>query len=164
MKGIVPLMMTLEKLRQPHGPVPGNPLIAESLYLTKYIERMGTGVGDMIERCRNVGLLEPEFYLTDGFVTIIRRRPEQSLKAVTPKSALSRDQVVIMEKCVADATLLELMATSGRSDRTKFRQQVINPLLVDGLIEMTIPDKPRSSLQKYRLTEKGRAWFANGRS
>ena len=54
-------------------------------------------------------------------------------------------------------TLLELMAISGRSDRTKFRQQVINPLLVDGLIEMTIPDKPRSSLQKYRLTDKGKA-------
>ena len=60
-------------------------LNAESLYLTKYIERMGTGVGDMIERCRNAGLLEPEFYLTDGFVTIIRRRPEQALKAVTPQ-------------------------------------------------------------------------------
>lgn len=52
---------------------------------------MGTGVGDMIERCRNAGLLEPEFYLADGFVTIIRRRPEQALKAVTPpKSAPSR--------------------------------------------------------------------------
>jgi hypothetical protein len=28
------------------------------------------------------------------------------------------------------------------------------------MIEMTIPDKPRSSLQKHRLTEKGRAWLA----
>jgi ATP-dependent DNA helicase RecG len=27
----------------------------------------------------------------------------------------------------------------------------------DGLIEMTIPDKPRSSNQQYRLTDKGRA-------
>jgi len=61
-------------------------------------------------------------------------------------------------------TLLELMAISGRSDRTKFRQQVINPLLVDGLIEMTIPDKPRSSLQKYRLTGKGSAWLAGGKA
>lgn len=32
----------------------------------------------------------------------------------------------------------------------------IQPLLADGLLEMTIPDKPNSRLQKYRLTEKGR--------
>jgi ATP-dependent DNA helicase RecG len=42
------------------------------------------------------------------------------------------------------------------SDRTKFRNHVLTPLLDAGLIEMTIPDKPRSSLQKYRLTEKGK--------
>lgn len=129
---------------------------------------MDTGVGDMIERCRNAGLLEPEFALTDGFVTIIHRKPEQGFKAVTPQVgtmlALSRHQVAILEKCVADATLLELMAISGRSDRTKFREQVINSLLADGLIEMTIPDNPRSSLQKYRLTEKGHTRLAEGRS
>lgn len=81
--GTLPPTLTLERLRQPHGSVPGNPLLAESLYLTKYIERMGTGVGDMIERCRSVGLPEPEFSLTDGFVTIIRRRPDLAFRAVT---------------------------------------------------------------------------------
>jgi len=33
---------------------------------------------------------------------------------------------------------------------------VLNPLLEEGLVEMTIPDKPRSSRQRYRLTDKGR--------
>jgi len=52
------------------------------------------------------------------------------------------------------------MAATGRASRTKFRHQVLNPLLDAGLIEMTIPDKPRSSKQRYRLTQKGRELLA----
>jgi ATP-dependent DNA helicase RecG len=48
------------------------------------------------------------------------------------------------------------MALLERSNRTKFRDQVLNPLLDADLAEMTIPDKPRSSKQRYRLTDKGR--------
>ncbi len=33
----------------------------------------------------------------------------------------------------------------------------IQPLRAEGLLEMTLPDKPNSRLQKYRLTAKGRA-------
>jgi DNA-binding PadR family transcriptional regulator len=32
--------------------------------------------------------------------------------------------------------------------------------LADGLIEMSIPDKPNSRLQHYRLTDQGRAVVA----
>lgn len=46
-------------------------LFAETLYLTKYIERMGTGTRDMIKKCVAAGLSEPEFALTDDFVTTI---------------------------------------------------------------------------------------------
>ncbi len=48
------------------------------------------------------------------------------------------------------------MEVVGRSDRTKFRNLLLAPLLEQGLIEMTIPDKPRSSKQRYRLTALGR--------
>ena len=47
------------------------------------------------------------------------------------------------------------MKIISRTNRTKFRDQVLNPLIEDKLIEMTVPDKPRSSQQKYRLTKKG---------
>ena len=53
--GAFPPSLTLEKLHQPHGSVPANPLLAGPLYLARYIERMGTGIRDMIRRCREAG-------------------------------------------------------------------------------------------------------------
>jgi predicted HTH transcriptional regulator len=50
-----------------------------------YIERMGTDIHDMIERCREAGLPEPEFKLTDGFVSVIRRKAEKAFEAVGGK-------------------------------------------------------------------------------
>jgi hypothetical protein len=40
-------------------------------------------------------------------------------------------------------------------DREHFRLSLLEPLLDAGLLEMTIPDKPRSSKQQYRTTEAG---------
>jgi predicted HTH transcriptional regulator len=158
--GQLPPSLTLEMLRHPHGSVPGNPLLAEPLYLAKYIERMGTGTGDMIARCRKVGLPEPKFALRDGFVVTVGRRPQRAFEAVSPgeagtKSALSRHQVEILRKCMEEQLVTTLMAIAGRADRTKFRNQVLSPLLAEGLLSMTIPDRPRSSRQRYRLTRAG---------
>ena len=44
----------------------------------------------------------------------------------------------------------ELMAALGLSDRKHFRESYLNPALDAGIIEPTIPDKPRSPKQKYR--------------
>jgi predicted HTH transcriptional regulator len=54
--GALPPSLTLEKLRQPHGSMPANPLLVEPMYLTRYIERMGTAIRDMIQKCREAGL------------------------------------------------------------------------------------------------------------
>jgi ATP-dependent DNA helicase RecG len=39
--------------------------------------------------------------------------------------------------------------------RPTFRANYLHPALVAGLIEYTLPDKPNSRLQKYRLTPTG---------
>jgi ATP-dependent DNA helicase RecG len=74
---------------------------------------------------------------------------------VGAKSGPSLDQVEILRFCQNEHPIGELMEFTGRTNRTKFRNQVLNPLLEAGWLEMTIPDKPTSSRQKYRATENG---------
>ena len=54
-----------------------------------------------------------------------------------------------------------MLAFIGFADRTKFRRKYIRPLLEAGILELTIPDKPNSQNQKYRLTAKGIALKAS---
>ena len=49
----------------------------------------------------------------------------------------------------------EMLAFMGLADRTKFRRKYIHPLLEAGILEQTIPSKPKSQNQKYCLTAKG---------
>ena len=179
--GTLPPSLTLEKLREPHGSVPANPLLAEPLYLTKYIEGMGTGTGDMIERCRNAGLAEPEFTLTDGFVITLRRKPERAFESVggqvagqvaggatgevaPPVTPPVTPPVEVLIRLLGQAGALgnaEIRTHLGLKDRTHLRERYLDPALADGVIEPTIPEKPNSRLQKYRLTAKGAALLAS---
>ena len=216
--GRLPPPLTLEGLHEAHRSVPGNPLLAESLYLAEYIERMGTGTLDMIRRCVGVGLPEPEFAVTDGFVTTVRRaasraravgqvkgrasEPAGGWRGSPAVSGAPRDQVdpygggqegipgrreqqvladasrvgvqagVQVELGARDAALVrtcagtaatsrELQHAGGYAGRTRSFEQRLNRLLSAGLIEMTVPDKPRSPGQRYRLTDKGRAAIAS---
>jgi len=49
----------------------------------------------------------------------------------------------------------EIQLMLNLSDRMNFMNNYLNPSLINKLIEMTIPEKPKSRLQKYRLTKKG---------
>ena len=159
--------ITPEKLTGPHESRPWNPIIAGVFYRAGIIERWGSGTLNIIDWCRENGNPTPSWSEQAGsvFVVFMPTVPEaQQVSDKVPtatghigtKLALSRHQVEILSKCRSDSMLTEIMAITGRSDRTKFRHQVLKPLLDEGLLEMTVPDKPRSSKQKYRLTEKGR--------
>ncbi len=51
----------------------------------------------------------------------------------------------------------ELQEKMKIKNRDYFRKAYINEALNAGVVELTIPDKPNSKNQKYRLTEKGKA-------
>ncbi|MBR2936523.1 MAG: transcriptional regulator, partial [Paludibacteraceae bacterium] len=57
-----------------------------------------------------------------------------------------------------DKNVLELMDLLKLKDRRNFRLNYLQPTIALGLAEMTIPDKPRSKNQSYRLTEKGKKY------
>ena len=86
------------------------------------------------------------------------------------KSGPSRDQVTpqvtphvtphvrrLLAVIGGEMTRDGLLDALGLSDRKSFREIYLEPAIKQGLVEMTIPDKPKSILQKYRLTAKGRA-------
>lgn len=169
--GRLPPPLTLEKLRTAHSSVPANPLLAESLYLAEYIERMGTGTLDMIRRCVDAGLPEPEFAVTDGFVVTIRR-PElsqrvdgelksrqesrqESQQESRPKSL--EEKVLSLLTAGQPMSRLELSKGLGQKKISGQLNKVIGLLMRTRSIEYTLPDKPQSRFQKYRLTDKGRA-------
>jgi ATP-dependent DNA helicase RecG len=50
----------------------------------------------------------------------------------------------------------DIQARLSLTDEKHFRENYQQPAVAMGLIEMTIPDRPTSSKQRYRLTDKGR--------
>jgi len=146
-----------------------NRRIGEFLKELDLAEGRSTGIPKIFHVMQENGSPPPEFETDEDRVSFLIRLPvhpagiEQAGTKLGPsrdqvgtKLALSRNQVEILRKCLVDTPLRDLITITGRTNRTKFRNQVLAPLLDDDLIVMTIPDKPRSSNQKYRLTDKGR--------
>jgi len=76
---------------------------------------------------------------------------------VGTKLGLSRDQAEkVLLKCKKSSKIEELMDIFGWSNRTKFRNKFITPLIQEGYIQMILPEKPTSPNQKYFTTEKGK--------
>lgn len=163
--GRLPPSLSLANLREPHASVPGNPLVAESMYLAGYIERMGTGTQDMIVRCREAGLREPEFAVRDGFVTTIRRMvaaagsaPPESRPQSQPESQPESLELRVLGLLRGGAlSKARISAGLGQKEVSGQLNKVIRSLLGAESIEYTLPGKPNSRLQEYRLTAKGRA-------
>ena len=59
-----------------------------------------------------------------------------------------------------DMSRSELLTGLGLANETRNARRHLNPLLEAGLIERTVPDRPNSRLQRYRITDAGRARLA----
>ncbi len=105
--GSLPPSLTIESLRRPHASVPHNPLIAESLFLTRIVERARSGILDMIELCAASGLRPPEFRQDAGSFIQTLWRPVQS--GSTEKSIAA--QVTVSHNIFINKSLEEIAET-----------------------------------------------------
>ncbi len=104
---------------------------------------------------------EIEIHSGEEFVFSITCRALKNLslqkiyRQVSTKLVLSQKEIkTILETCLLENSLTQIIALFNFSDRAKFKRKDINPQIVERLLAMTVPDKPNSRLQKYYTTEK----------
>jgi len=69
--GTINPSIKMDQLFKRHASYPNNPRIADPLFYTKHIERLGTGLTDLIEACRAAGLPDPEAEIDGNTYSII---------------------------------------------------------------------------------------------
>ena len=171
--GHLPEELTTKTIKQSHHSFPQNPTIADVLFKTTFLENWGSGVGRIMDACREANLPEPEYNQNASFVWVTFKREAiqpynhtsspynhtttqvhhttsmHASKAKRLKKFLS----VVGEKGANMKTLMEEMNLRNRSS---FVNAYITPNLTEGYIAMLYPESPNHPMQSYYLTNKGR--------
>lgn len=155
--GSLPEGITEESLARGHISVPRNPDIAHVLYLRGYMEKAGRGSVLMIRQCKESGLPAPVWKSDRALgVTVTFRAPEVAEEFTGEVAGEVTGEVVRMLQVMeGEMKRSEIQERLGLKHEEHFRKSYLLPALELKVIEMTIPDKPTSRLQKYRLTKKG---------
>jgi len=150
-----------------------NPLMASVFYRAGIIEQWGIGTLNILDWCQENGNPPPQWQeSTTGDVTVTFWPIPSAAKAVRTDQVTDQvgdqvgDQVSgqvtgqiaeqVLSFCQTPRSAAELRSLVGVKHPPTFRQNYLTPLLKTGWIERTVPDRPQSRLQRYRLTEKGR--------
>jgi ATP-dependent DNA helicase RecG len=68
--GVLPPQLNTETIKQSHGSYPYNPIMAEVLYRTTFLESWGSGASRIIDACKAHDVLEPTWSINGGFVCV----------------------------------------------------------------------------------------------
>ena len=154
-----------------------NPVLADLFQRMNYMERRGSGLRKICRLTAHQANYGPQFAPrfeaepTTFRVTLwdMNYREEEEDRSAAAGNGHAESttgqatgqatgQVVALLEVlsVGELTANEAMEAMGMSHRQTFRENYLDRALEAGLIERTIPDKPRSPMQRYRLTDKGR--------
>ena len=148
--------------------VPRNPLLFGMFYRMDMVEQVGSGIKRIREMCRDYGVAEPVIEVSENWVTTMFKRPieqaeDQVAGEVTsevwsqpesqPESLEMRMLILLSNGPIAKSAL---SIGLGQKEVSGQLNKVIRMLIANKTIKYTIPEKPNSRLQKYRLTAKGK--------
>ena len=160
---VLPDGWTVEPLIGEHPSAPHNPVVAGAFFRRGDIETWGRGIRRIFEACRAAGEPEPRLrslahnlWLEFPFAADYLRdlsAAGQVAPEVTPEVTPEVGRLLLIVS--GEPARRELQAALGLRDDDHMREAYLLPAVAAGLLEMTIPDKPRSRLQKYRLTAVG---------
>ena len=173
--GHLPDELTVETIKRSHHSYPQNPTIADVLFKTTFLENWGSGVGRMVDACKNAHLPEPEFNQNAAFVWVTFKRATiqphnpttPQVHPTTPTTPTTSNSKRERAKAKRLKTLLSAIGTNGsnlkklmeamnRKDRKGFVNTYISPNIEEGYIAMLYPEVPNHPMQSYYLTNKGR--------
>lgn len=175
--GRLPDGFTIQKLHEMHSSEPTNPVIAHPLFLTGYIEHLGTGTTDMIADCEEYGLLTPDFIQAEDFRTIIWRKKkvselgekvteldekviEQAAKSNRAEQKSNRVHLTAKQQKVlkfcdeTPRTAQEILEMVGVKYQTRTLQQYVTKLVLAGVLRPTTTHKNDSN-RKYITAHNG---------
>ena len=181
-EGGLPPGIVVADLKKWHLSRPRNELLADVFFKAGMIEAWGRGTVKIVDECKKAGLPEPEFREQFGGLSVHFRKAEKAQEAqLKARSGLSGEQTgkrpesqpesrpeslgirVMRLLILAPLSKAELSASLGHKEISGQLNKTIRELLQNKTVEYTIPDKPQSRLQKYRLTDKGRRLAAGSR-
>jgi predicted HTH transcriptional regulator len=169
--GTLPFGLRPEDLKREHTSHPRNPFVTDVFYRRGLIEQWGRGTQKIVELCVRAGHPEPEFGEQAGSVFVRFRLLRRAVAApITGHVAgqvaghvagqVSSEVRRLLQRVETESTRTEIQSRLGLRGRANFEERYLKPALALGLLEMTHPEKRRSRLQEYRLSDKGRAWLA----
>ena len=163
----LPYGLSIDDLKTAHKSIPGNPLLAESLYLNGTIEQMGTGTEDIINLCTQKGLKQPEFIQDSGFKVTLYRKTQQEIHQeaqqethqVTQQEThqVTHQVKKLLSILDGEMSLAEIMNKLMLKDRVNVSSNYIQPALKQEFIGLLYPNNPKHRHQKYRITQKGKS-------
>jgi predicted HTH transcriptional regulator len=150
---------SIEELKKIDISLPRNPVIAKLFRSVKLADNAGYGIDKMLKWEKETGtVVSFQSHIDYSVLTfLLSEKPKEENDNIQVREQV-REQV---EKLLSvfdneNHNTYNLMLKMNLKNRPKFSSNYIQPALKAGIIEMTIPDKPNSRLQKYRLTEQGR--------